>query len=278
VVGARVWGGLPAGAVLATAWRRENLRVRLSSAPSIEETGLDAVLYGERGQPFFTPREEELAPVRAERNGETFHDALAAVNGGVKRAKQLNSNEGDGVIRLERGKSTPLQTDNASLRLRKQGSGFGGRMDTTGKKETFAEVWQRLSANKGSEQVPPEAVATLDSAPLPQSEEKALPTLRGLSGTYRSGSVKRTSSSHLKLERLSGIEEGDLAEESAASSPRNGDDEHPFAGSGTLPSPGGSMRLLRSSSGARNRWRRLRHTVQFASHMTHLRYTLTSLM
>lgn len=277
---------MPAGAILATAWRRENLRGRLSSAPSIEETGLDAVLYGER-QPF---REEELsAYARAGRNGsirdgETFQDALAAVHGengvttGVKRVKQVrDANEGDG-IRLERGQSAPLQvgTENA-LRLKKQGSGFGGRMDSTGKKhsgETFAEVWERLSSASKKSEVPPEEVASLDSGPSPDAEpkeEKALPTLRGLSGTYRSGSVKRTSSSHLKLERLSGIEEGDLGDESAASSPRNGD-EHPFTGSGTLPSPGGSMRLLRSSSGARNRWRRLRHTVQFASHMTQLRY------
>jgi len=247
----------------------------LSSAPSIEETGLDAVLYGERGQPFFSPHEgEELdAPFS---NGETFHDALAAVNGGVKRAKQLNNNEDGGIIRLERGKSTPLQTANASPRLRKQGSGFGGRME---KKESFAEVWHRLSESKNSEQVPKEEDSTADDAPLlPESEEKALPTLRGLSGTFRSGSVKRTSSLHLKLERLSGIEEGDLAEESAPSSPRIRDDENPLAGSGTLPSPGGSMRLQRSSSGARNRWRRLKHTVQFASHMTQLRYTQTSSM
>lgn len=40
-----------------TAWKRDNLRVALSSAPSIEETGLDFSLYGE-GLPFFTPREQ----------------------------------------------------------------------------------------------------------------------------------------------------------------------------------------------------------------------------
>lgn len=42
--------------------------------------------------------------------------------------------------------------------------------------------------------------------------------------------------------------------------------------SGNLESPGQSMRLTRSSSGARNRWRRLKHTVQFAAHMSQMRY------
>ncbi|BBM98115.1 hypothetical protein Mp_1g10960 [Marchantia polymorpha subsp. ruderalis] len=39
-----------------TAWRGENLRFQLSSAPSFEECGLDSSLYGE-GIPFLTPRE-----------------------------------------------------------------------------------------------------------------------------------------------------------------------------------------------------------------------------
>lgn len=270
---------MPAGAVRATAWRRENLRVGLSSAPSIEETGLDALLYGER-QPFFSPREDELpsyATIRTPgRNGETFHDALAAVHNGESNGgsvKRVRQDENDG-IRLERGQSTPLQGKNGpgGSTLRKQGSGFGGRMDSVGKKpsgETFAEVWQRLSANMAAEGAPREVAASPGSE---AKEEKALPIFRGRLGTNRSNSVQRTSSAHLRLDRLSGIDEGDLAEESAASTPRNGDEhENPFTGSDTLPSPGGSMRLLRSSSGARNRWRRLRHTVQFAAHMTQLR-------
>ena len=274
---------MPAGAGLATAWRRENLRVRLSSAPSIEETGLDAVLYGER-QPFFTPRGDEPPSRGAGRGGETFHDALAAVHG----EKDRNGEDGNGEegIRLEPGHSTPLQAAGeygpGPGRLKKQGSGFGGRMDSVGKKpsgESFAEVWQRLAASKTAQgaqaaqapQAPSDEVAA--SPGVEGNEEKALPTLRGRLGTYRSNSVQRTSSAHLRLDRLSGIDEGDLAEESAATTPRNGDQhETPFAGSGTLPSSDGSTRLLRSSSVARNRWRRLRHTVQFAAHMTHLRY------
>ncbi|KAG0616895.1 hypothetical protein M758_5G149700 [Ceratodon purpureus] len=152
-------------------------------------------------------------------------------------------------------------------------------MDSVGKKhsgETFAEVWQRLNSSKSAGEAPQVVDASLEAE---SKEEKALPTLRGRLGTYRSSSVQRTSSAHLRLDRLSGIDEGDLAEESAASTPRNGEEhENPFAGSGTLSSPGGSMRLLRSSSGARNRWRRLRHTVQFAAHMTQLRQGAADLL
>lgn len=90
--------------------------------------------------------------------------------------------------------------------------------------------------------------------------------------------MQRTSSAHLRMDRLSGIDEGDLAEvDSAASSPRSGDGhDSPFTSSSTLSSPGGSMRLLGSSSDARNRWRRLRHTVQFAAHMTQMRYRVVT--
>lgn len=211
--------------------------MRLSSAPSIEETGLDAVLYGERGGTPWAGESNSRTP--GLRNGENFHDALAAVHGEItKKPKQQQ----DGKNTLARGQSTPSpQTDdNPLLRLKKQGSGLmenSKQSPPTG--ETFAEVWQRLSANK--------------SESSPEKE----PTLR--SGTHRSSSVKRTSSSQLRLERLSGIDEGEMGDESAASSPRNGgdDEQQPF----------GSMRLVRSSSGARNRWRRLKHTVQFASTM-----------
>lgn len=218
--------------------------MRLSSAPSIEETGLDAVLYGERGgTPWAVESNSSRAP--GLRNGENFHDALAAVHGEITKKPKHQQQQQDGKIALARGQSTPSpQTDdNPLLKLKKQGSGLmeNSSKQTPSSGETFAEVWSRLSADKS------------------ESSPEKKPTLR--SGTHRSSSVKRTTSSQLRLERLSGIDEGEgeMGDESAASTPRAGGDEEQ--------QPFGSTRLVRSSSGARNRWRRLKHTVQFASTM-----------
>lgn len=85
--------------------------------------------------------------------------------------------------------------------------------------------------------------------------------------------MQKTSITHMKLDGLSGIEGSDLRDESVASTPRSGDEhEKSVASRDTLQSPDGSVRLVRSSSGAGNRWRRLRHSVQFAAYMTQLRH------
>ncbi|XP_024375337.1 uncharacterized protein [Physcomitrium patens] len=155
-------------------------------------------------------------------------------------------------------------------------------MDDADKNELYENVAE------ASEDNPSPLQNTAASSLKVDTTEKALPSLGGRLGVYRSNSARRAASSHLKWDHLSGIEEGDL--ESAASTPTEKDDhEDPFDGagllssegadgSGTPSSSGGSIRLMRSNSAARNRWRRLRHTVQFAAQMSQSRQGSTDLL
>lgn len=253
--------------------------MRLSSAPSIEETGLEAVVYGER-QPHYTttgansnasreelPSYKSAGPgsggsggggsrpprngtrVVAERGGENFHEALAAVrasdglfaNG--KMAKHQDGHGGGDDGALPRGKSTSWmgkvengrRTMESSQLQRTQGSAAGKK----GSGDSLAEVWEGLNVKNGDDDVHHDATTNPDIN-VPETKEKevhigASNAVGNRLGNSRSTSVQRTGSFNLKLDRLSGIDEGDLAEESAASTPRKADDhdDHEFADDGS---------------------------------------------
>lgn len=253
--------------------------MRLSSAPSIEETGLEAVVYGER-QPHYTtagansnasreglPSYKSAGPgsggsgggggrpprngirVVAEKGSENFHEALAAVRAsdGVsangKKAKHQDGHGGGDDGALPRGKSTSWMgkvengrrtAENSHLQ-RTQGSEAGKK----GSGESFAEVWERLTVKNGDNADYHNATTDPD-VNLPETKEKGVQVgasnaVGNRLGSSRSDSVQRTASFNLKLDRLSGIDEGDLAEESATSTPRRADDhdDHEFADDGS---------------------------------------------
>lgn len=224
--------------------------------PSLEETGLDAILYGER-QPFPAPRELPTKDsmgkgVRPNKNvmgsgrmpekvDETFHDALDAVhaNDGAKseaskRPRRLGEGkmEGEespsGQGRLEDGidMATGDIIEENGRRLKSD-----GRMESVGKRasgETFAQVWARLAAQKGDA---PKNVENAMSAPGSEGGDRRIPNLGSRLGNYRSSSVQRTTSSNLRHDRLSGIDEGDLVEESPTLTPRGSQDlDNPLTG------------------------------------------------
>lgn len=124
--------------------------------------------------------------------------------------------------------------DNSHLQ-RTQGSEAGKK----GSGESFAEVWERLTVKNGDNDHH-DAITNPDIN-LPETKEKGVEAGASnalgnrLGSASRSASVQRTASFNLKLDRLSGIDEGDLAEESAASTPRRADDQddHEFADDGS---------------------------------------------
>lgn len=229
-----------------TAWKRENLRTWLSSVPSLEETGLDATLYGEG----FSPRVSVVAKdksngvVRAaaakpsrfgrmtEMDGETVRRAsssslsAAAVveqTGRLARIKtkivKPDTNEGtpvgndvsdqenveNGIDGTGHSRSEEAQEESGT-----RGGGLVRSAGSVGSGETIAEVWDRLVADK--KKIDPVI-----------KEEKESPIL-GSNGNKSHINGQRTSKSILKLNRLSGISEGDQTENSPMTSPRKFED------------------------------------------------------
>lgn len=149
-------------------------------------------------------------------------------------------------LELKKRKPPQGQGENGarSIRLSGQGSAFGGPMDDADKNELYENVAE------ASEDNPSPLQNTAASSLKVDTTEKALPSLGGRLGVYRSNSARRAASSHLKWDHLSGIEEGDL--ESAASTPTEKDDhEDPFDGAGLLSSEGVSRSFFLTYSNFR---------------------------
>ena len=223
-----------------TAWKRENLRTWLSSVPSLEETGLDAALYGEGLSPRVSAvaMDKSNGVVRAaaakpsrfgrmtEEDGETARHASSSVVEHMGRLARIktkivkpDANEGtpvrDGVSKqgnVENGihGTGHSRSEGAQEESETRGGGLVRSAGSVGSGETIAEVWDRLLADKKK----------ID--PLIK-EEKESPIL-GSNGNKRHINGQRTSTSILKLNRLSGISEGDQTEKTPMTSPRKFED------------------------------------------------------
>lgn len=227
-----------------TAWKRENLRTWLSSVPSLEETGLDATLYGEGLSPRVSAvaMDKSSGVVRAagakpsrfgrmtEKDVEIVrHASLSSSAAVVEQMGRLariktkipkpDANEGtpvsndvseqenveNGVDGTGHSRSEEAQEESGT-----RGGGLVRSAGSVGSGETIAEVWDRLLADK----------KTID--PLIK-EEKESPII-GSNGSKRHINGQRTPKSISRLNRLSGISEGDQTEKSPMTSPRKFED------------------------------------------------------
>jgi hypothetical protein len=323
--------------------------VTLSSVPSIEETGLDAALYGER-QSFFTPRESlpsarrnsvggggsGLAKVAGgagsrssrmpEKAGESFFDAVDALHGKGRKKQDLNNKkvvpdgnserskqqlkrvDESGKLIVEnnsRQTTTRIDEENVVGRLPSTEESSGGAPgssssvdDGAGKRnETSAEVWERLGVEKKNH-----ARLNNESRRIPSTEEMReleflYPGRRLKENRQRDDDAMEGNSSRfrLKRDRLSGIDEsiaegtGDdneelLVDRDSSLQSRESEDGYSemLLGSPATSSLGEALAVTTSgggdiakklnhsaSSGAKERWRRLRHTVAFTQHVSH---------
>lgn len=231
-----------------TAWKRDNLRTWLSSVPSLEETGLDASLYGEGLSPRVSAvaMDKSNGVVRAAgakpsrfgrmtaKDGETVRhvssssSAAAAVEqtGHLARIKtkivEPNANEGtpleNDVSEQENlvGGTGHSRSEEAQEESRTSGGGLVRSAGSVGSGETIAEVWDRLLADK--KKIDP----LIEEEESHSKEKESL--LLGSNGNKRNINGERTSKSISKLNRLSGISEGDQTEVSPVTSPRKFED------------------------------------------------------
>lgn len=229
-----------------TAWKRENLRTWLSSVPSLEETGLDATLYGEGLSPRVSAvaMDKSNGVVRAaaakpsrfgrmtEEDGETVRHASSSSASASAAVEQIGrlARIKTKIVKPDANEGTPVRDDvseqgnvengidgtghsrseEAQEESGTRGEGLVRSAGSVGSGETIAEVWDRLLADKKK----------ID--PLIK-EEKESPIL-GSNGNKRHINGQRTSKSILKLNRMSGISEGDQTEKSPMTSPRKFED------------------------------------------------------
>lgn len=228
-----------------TAWKRENLRTWLSSVPSLEETGLDAALYGEGLSPRVSAvaMDKSNGVVRAaaakpsrfgrmtEKDGETVRHASSSPSAAVVEQMGRLARIKTKIVKPDANEGTPVRNDvserenvengvdgtghsrseEAQEESGTRGGGLVRSAGSVGSGETIAEVWDRLLADKKK----------ID--PLIKEEKEESPIL-GSNGNKRHINGQRTSKSISKLNRLSGISEGDQTERSPMTSPRKLED------------------------------------------------------
>ncbi len=218
--------------------------MRLSSVPSIEETGLDAALYGEQ-QSFLTPRES----ARAERNSpvgagsgiakvaggrtrmteskadEAFVDAVDAVQDEGKQKKRKkkalhNKMPADDDLKLIENPETPTdaissrESEEDVARVKTEEVEAPGSMEgEVMRKETTAEVWERLGIDRKRNVSPDEATGRIPSTEEMRELQFFNASSSGVGNPRGNDGVERKTKFALKnRDRLSGIDEGTAEE------------------------------------------------------------------
>jgi hypothetical protein len=287
--------------------------------PSIEETGLDAALYGEQ-QSFLTPRESVpaarnsavgavsgIAKVAGGRSrmpeskaDEAFVDAVDAVQDEGKQKKRKkkalhNKVPADDDLKLI-NPETPTDAISSHegeedvARVKTEEVEAPGSMEgEVMRKETTAEVWERLGIDRKRNVSLDEATGRIPSTEETRELQFFNASNSGVRNPRGNDGVERNTKFALKKrDWLSGIDEGTAEEGNSEELPpphqasvqsQQGEDglsemcsPTPILGESFAPTATGDdipRTISQSSSGARDRWRRLKHTVAFAHHVSH---------
>ncbi|CAM6043634.1 unnamed protein product [Sphagnum compactum] len=232
---------------------------------------------------------------------EAFVDAVDAVQdkGRQKRKKKALHNKvpGDDDLKLIQNPETPIdaisshESEEDVAKVKTEGVEAPVSMEgEVMRKETTAEVWERLGIDRKRNVSPDEAAGR-----IPSTEEMRELQFFNASGSGvgnprgNDGVERNTKFSLKKRDRLSGIDEGTAEEGNSQELPpphqasvqsQQGEDglsemlcsPTPILGESFAPTATGDgipRKISQSSSGARDRWRRLKHTVAFAHHVSH---------